>query len=485
VVAGVSERLYGKLYRDALGLCGIDMSMVEFANITDHCVAAHRNCRVEAMACSKKLIGFALAKVLKAVPREKLEAEVKPSCVVIGGGVAGMSAAAALSTRGIKVTIVDKHVSLGGLLNRLNVLFPAYVPASDFVEQQRRQLAGGDIDILTGAEPVSLTGQVGDYSIELSDGGHLEAGTIIVATGAGLLNPEGLYGYGQIDGVITQMDLEALLARNEDPGSDIVMIQCAGSRIPERPYCSRICCTASIKNTIVVKQKHPSANITILSRGFAEYAGDLDKAREMGVEIIRYSPERPPVVDAGTVTVYDEISEMETRIPFDRVVLAVPMVPSEGTERLAKVFKIPADEYGFLVEPHLKIRPEEFAPRGVFIAGCAHWPATMTESIVQGYGAATRAFELISAGRIERYSHVADVDPELCRGCAKCEDVCRHGAIALECGEDGMKEARVIRIHCTGCGVCTAVCPSGAISLGDMSLEQTDLVVDAIGGVRD
>jgi len=201
----------------------------------------------------------------------------------------------------------------------------------------------------------------------------------------------------------------------------------------------------------------------------------------MGVEIIRYSPERPPEVGEGTVTVYDEISDMEAHIPFDRVVLAVPMVPSESTRNLAGILKVPTDEYGFLVEPHLRVRPEEFAPRGIFIAGCAHWPSTMTEAILQGYGAASRAHDLISAGRIERCCHVARVDAHLCRGCGRCEEACEHGAVELIVAEDGLKEARVKSIHCTGCGVCTAVCPSGAISLGDMSPGQVDIMVEAVG----
>lgn len=480
VVAGPSERLYGKLFRDALEPRGIAPALVEFADIVDHCVNVHAS-RQDATACSLDLINLAVARVAGAQPRERIVAEVKPTCIVVGGGIAGISAAAALAGRGVTVTLVDREGGLGGILKSLNVVFPAYTPAVTYLEHVVGELVAAGVKIMTGVEPVSVTGQVGDYRLELSDGTILDAGTVIVATGADLLEPEGLFGYGEGKTVVTQMELERLLVEGEDPGTDIVMIQCAGSRNAERPYCSRICCTASIKNTIVIKEKYPAAKITILSRGFAEYAGDLDRAREMGVEIIRYSPERPPVVGEDTVTVYDEISDMEAHIPFDRVVLAVPMVPSESTQRLAKLLKIPVDNHGFLVEPHLRVRPEEFAPRGIFVAGCAHWPSTMTEAILQGYGAASRAHDLISAGTIERYSHVARVDAHLCRGCGRCEEACEHGAVELSLGEDGLKEARVKSIHCTGCGVCTAVCPSGAVTLGDMSSGQVDSMVEAVG----
>jgi heterodisulfide reductase subunit A len=417
------------------------------------------------------------------VARERIEVEVKPSCVVVGGGIAGMSAASALKARGVAVWLVEREKFPGGLLNRLNALFPAYVEAKAFVGRQRERLEEDGIEVITGAEPVKVSGHVGDYRLELSNGRELEAGTIIVATGAEVLKPEGIFGYGSVDNVITQIELENMLLRGENPGPDIVMIQCAGSRNEERPYCSRVCCTASIKNTVLIKDKYPSTRITILSRGFAEYAGDLDRAREMGVEIIRYSLEKPPVVEAGQVTVYDEISDIDVRLPFEHVVLAAPLVPSQSTRTLAEILRVPTDEYGFMLEAHLKIRPEEFAPRGIFVAGSAHWPSTITEAILQGYGAASRAHELISAGKVVRTSHVSSVDQAFCRGCGRCYDECKHGAIEYADDDDGMKRARVIAVQCTGCGGCVSVCPSGAITLGGMSPRQIDMTINALAGV--
>ena len=482
VVAGSSERLYGKLYRDILGEVGVDPGLVEFANIAEHCILTHKGSKRAATACAEGLIRVALGRVLRASPKEKVTVDVKPTCAVIGGGIAGVSAAAALSVREVEVFLVDMEARLGGLLNELNAVFPSYRSAAELLGEQVEHLKAAGIHIKTDVEPVAVKGHVGDYRIDLSDATTLEVGTIIVATGASLLVPTGLFGYGDKKGVITQLDLEAMLLKAENPGANIVMIQCAGSRNEERPYCSRVCCTASIKNTILIKERFPAAKITILSRGFAEYAGDLDRAREMGVDIIRYSLERPPVVGDGTVEVYDEISDMETHIPFDRVVLAVPMVASEASREMARILKMPTDQFGFLVEPRLKVRPEEYAPRGIFVAGCAHWPSSMTEAILQGYGAASRAFDLIDAGRIERLTYVSHVDKNLCRGCGRCEEACQHGAIEITVLEDGMKQAEVIAIHCTGCGVCTAVCPSGAISLADMSPEQVEAAFEAIGG---
>jgi heterodisulfide reductase subunit A len=478
VVAGASERIFGRLVREALTPCGIDPSLVAFADFAG--AGARRRPNEAKTDRLIKLLASSVAGLAAARPVEEIETAIEPSGLVLGGGVAGMAAAAALARRGVKVTLVEKDGELGGLIRQLNAVFPAYVPAGEFIQAWLDDLGSGEVEVITGAEPVSLSGHVGDYEVRLSSGKTVEAGTIVVATGGELLRPEGLFGYGQFGHVITQIDLERMMKSGEQPGENVVMIQCAGSRIPERPYCSRICCTASIKNTVLMKQKFPGINVTILSRGFAEYAGDLDRAREMGVEIIRYSPERPPVVDGQSVEVYDEIRERETSIPADRVVLAVPIVPSESSRTAARVLRLPTDEYGFVIEPEPKLRPGEYLPRGIYVAGSAHWPATITDSVVQGYSAASRAYELISQGTVSKRAFVASFEEELCRGCGRCADECMHGAIELVTGDDGLKQAVHLPIQCTGCGVCVSVCPSGAFSLGYMTRRQIGSIIEAI-----
>jgi heterodisulfide reductase subunit A len=484
VVAGVSERLYGKLYRGILAYAGIHPSLVRFANFREHCVLLQRGGKRKTTERSARMIEVAAAQAAAAEPSQTVEAEIRPACAILGGGISGMSAARALAVRGIRTVLVEKEARLGGMLNRLNAVFPSYMPASDFLAGQVEQVRASGVEVLTGAEPVELEGRVGDYTLRLSTGDTVEVGAIVVASGAGLLAPEGLFGYGEIEEVVTQVELENMLLEGRSPGSNIVMIQCAGSRNEQRPYCSRICCTASIKNTVLIKELYPSSDITVLSRGFAEYAGDLDKAREMGVSIIRYQPERPPIVESDGVLVYDTIEDREVRIQFDRVVLAVPMVPSDSSKALAEMLRIPMDRHGFMTEPRLKVRPEDSAPRGIFVAGSGRWPSTITESMLEGYAAASRVFDLLTAGRLRREGFVSSVDPGLCRGCGRCEEACRHGAVTLSAGDDGIKVAEVASIQCTGCGVCTSVCPSGAIALGDMAAREIEAAVRAAGGDR-
>jgi heterodisulfide reductase subunit A len=484
VVVGASERLFGKFYRDRFARFGIEPSLVVFADILGQGVTVRKGARKAATATAISLVDIALARVASTGPVTRVEAEIKPACIVFGAGIAGISAATALASRGVKVIMLERASAIGGLLKKLNIVFPSYMPSSEFLKSQAGNLDGESVEILTGVEPVAVRGHVGDYRVELSGGDTVEGGTLIIATGADLLEPEGLFNYGSDERVMTQVAFEKVMKQGENPGSNIIMIQCVGSRNEERPYCSRICCTASIKNAILIKQKFPSSSVTILSRGFAGYAGDLDRARELGVEIIRYSLDRMPVIGDGTVEVYDQISEMDVHVSFDRLVLAVPMLPTETNRALAEMLKIPTDKFGFLVEPRLKVRPEEYAPRGIFIAGSAHWPATITESIVQGYGAASRAFDLIREGTVSRSGLVAEVSQELCRGCGRCEEACRHAAAQLSQDEDGLRKAAVVPIQCVGCGVCVGVCPCGAITLGEMSPEQIDMTIEAVTGVR-
>ncbi len=480
VIAGCSERLFGRLFRESLAEFGIHPSFVGFANIRDGMTAGRAAGKGAATSKALNLVRMAVASISAALKIDRIEAGIKPLCLVIGGGVAGMAAAEAVSTRGVRVVLVEKERAAGGLLRSLHAVFPSYMPAGEFVKARLGEIQSDLVEVLTGVEPESVTGHVGNYDVTLTGGRKIEAGAIVVATGGAVFSPEGIFGYGENKRVVTQMEFEHLLEGDEPPGENIVMIQCAGSRNAERPYCSRICCTASIKNTILFKEKHPAASVTILSRGFAEYAGDLDRARDMGVEIIRYALERPPAVGEGKVEVFDTISEMETTIPCDMVVLAVPIVPSASTQELARMLRLPTDEYGFIIEPQPKLRPGEFVPRGIYVAGCAHWPSTITESIVQGYSAGSRAFDLISSGRVEKSAFVAEMNEELCRGCGKCFEVCMHGAIELQEVEDGMKQARHMPIQCTGCGVCVSVCPSGALSLKYATRRQVSSAIEAI-----
>jgi heterodisulfide reductase subunit A len=397
-----------------------------------------------------------------------------------------MTVARALGARGIPVVLIEKEDRLGGILGDLNHLYPSYRDSALYVKDVAQALTSSEnIEVLTGSRVLAVSGHVGEYTLTVrtaDDEREHVVGAVVVATGCDVLVPDGLYDYGGNPKVVAQLELEQMLREGLGGAKRFVMIQCVGSRNEERPYCSRVCCTATVKNTIAILDSVPDAEITVLSRGFAQYVGDLERAREAGVTFRRYDPERPPVVHADAVEVFDVLTASEVAIPYDLVVLATPLLARPQTAELADMLDLPVDQHGFVAEPHSKLRPDAFAPSGIFVAGSAHWPATVTECQSQAMSSAARAALLVGRGEVEREPFVAVVDELTCRGCGECAEVCAHGAPALSEGSDGLRLTSIDAVKCRGCGVCIRVCPSTAISLEHMTEEQLLSMVDVAAG---
>ena len=478
VVAGCSPRTHGGIITTAAGAAGVDPNAVVIVNLREHCALVHAGAPRRATKKAIRLVRMGVARARLARPSEPIRANVERSAVVIGGGVTGMTAARALAERNIPVTLVEREPRLGGILRLVNLLYPAYCDAQAYARELEEQLAqAASVEILTESRVVGMTGHVGSYTLTVESNGQareISAGCIVLAAGADVLEPQGLFGYGANPRVVTQVEFEDMLRQGLGGTKRLVFIQCAGSRMAERPYCSRVCCTAAVKNTITAVESVEGAEITVLSRGFAHYVGDLDRAREAGVRFVRYDPERPPVVGAEAVEVEDAITSTVETIPYDLVVLATPLVPRGETAELARLLRVPVDDHGFVAEPHVKLHPGTFAPSGVFAAGSVHWPATVTECLSQAHSAAARAAALIERGSIERDSRIALVDELVCRGCERCVEACAHGAPSIEKDEDGIGVSRIDDILCVGCGVCVGVCPSSAIELSHMTSVQLD-----------
>ena len=476
VVAGCSPRTHGNLLRSAAAVAGVDQNCVFIVNLREHCARVHAGAPRRATRKALRLVRVGIAGARRARPREPVRGDVERSAVVIGGGVAGMTAARALAGRRIGVTLIEGSAQLGGLLRHVNSLYPAYCDARAYVGELEEQLRGQpSVEVLTESRVTGVSGHVGSYRLTVEVEGRpreVVAGCVVLATGADVLAPEGLFGYGSNPRVVTQLEFEEMLRKGLDDVRRLVFIQCAGSRTADRPYCSRVCCTAAVKNTMTVVESVDEAEITVLSRGFAHYVGDLDRAREAGVKFLRYDPERPPVVGDEVIEAEEVISSTRVSIPYDLAVLATPLVPRKETAALAELLRIPVDDCGFVAEPHVKLRPGSFAPSGVFVAGSVHWPATVTECLSQAHSAAARAGALIEGGSIEREPLVAHVDELVCRGCERCIEACAHGAPAVEVGEDGIKVSRIDDMLCVGCGVCMSTCPSSAIELSHVTSGQ-------------
>lgn len=300
-------------------------------------------------------------------------------------------------------------------------------------------------------------------------------GVIIVATEATQFDPGEMYGYDGKE-VITHLELEERLRNGELGARNIVFIKCVGARVPERLYCSRICCMTSIKNAILIKESTPEARVHILYRDLMCYGvaneALLRKAKESGVKFINYSFERPPIIENGKVRVYSDILGKEIGVNTELVVLVTPMVPQPDAKVLSRLLKTPLDRDGFFLEAHVKLRPLDFATDGIYVCGTAHWPASVSESIEQALGAVARASTYLINERVTVepiFSMLLDED--LCRGCGLCASLCPYGAIDMVQTEKGIK-ARMIAVACKGCGTCGASCYRSAIKMNHYTDEQ-------------
>jgi len=499
VVAACTPRTHEPLFQETCREAGLNPYLFEFVNIRDQCSWVHMKERQAATRKAQDLVRMGVAKARLLQPLQEQEVPVEPSALVIGGGMIGMTAALNLASRGFEVKLVEREPELGGLLLRLDKLYPTQDDALPLVQARvaevRRQPR---IQVFTSSALHDLKGFVGNFEAVIQDRegrqSSFAVGAIIVATGAKVFRPDGLYGY---DGqrVITQLELEERLAgwetgnwegkapQSADLPTRVVMIQCVGSRIPERAYCSRICCTTAIKNALEIRARCPEAEVYILYRDTetqgTRYEAYYTRAREAGVQFIRYDPQRPPVVSAERVVVYDELLGAKLGIPYDLVVLSTPLVAHEGAHKLAQQLKVPVDEHGFFLEAHVKLRPLDFATDGIYVAGAARWPAHLEETITQAYGAAARAATILSKDRVKSSGVVAQVNEYLCRGCGRCVDICEFGAPSLVEISPGAQVACVNPVMCKGCGACASVCPTGAMTARHFTDQQVTAMVQA------
>ena len=308
-----------------------------------------------------------------------------------------------------------------------------------------------------------------------------------MAIGADLLKPFGLYGYGRYANVLTQMELEERLRADPPVVAGAVLINCAGSRIPERPYCSRISCMTSLKNAAQLKRLNPEAPIYVLHRDVLTYGVEFEhyyrQAMKAGVRFLRYSLEHPPQVNGGglaeTVVVRDPLRDRELHLPVDLVVLSTPLVPRSDFEVISRLLRVPLGESGFFMEAHAKLRPVEFATDGVYLCGAARWPADVSESISQAYAASSKASIPMHAGGITTEAITAFSDSAICTGCGTCIATCPFNAIELRKDGNERHVARVNAVQCKGCGSCVAACPNKAMQQRGYADWQVLRMIDA------
>ena len=488
VVAACTPRTHEPLFQETVRNAGLNPYLFEMANIRNQCTWVHSGRKEEATEKSKDLVRMAVARASLLEPISELSVGVNRSALVIGGGVAGMTAALSLADQGYSATIVEKSDALGGAARDIDTTWRG-LDVQDYLRRLIDKVEHHPhVRVLREAEIVGASGFVGNFETTVSAAGKTETishGAVIVATGARATEAEE-YLYGKNPRVSRWHDLEKNLETYQDPGT-VVFIQCVGSRDEKRPYCSRICCTTSVTQAIHLKEKNPDMNVYILYRDmrtFGEREELYRKAREKGVVFIRYTLDRKPEVtevkDGLRIVVFDPILQREIALNADLLNLATAIEPAEN-DRISALYKIPLNEEKFFMEAHAKLRPVDFASEGLFLCGLAHYPKPLDESISQAMAAAGRAATVLSKATITVSPLVSQVDAEKCIGCGLCSEVCSFGAIILEEVEGKGLRAKNIPASCKGCGLCAASCPQHAIDMLHFRDKQIEASVHAVG----
>ena len=484
VVASCTPRTHEALFQQTIREAGLNPYLFTMANIRDQDSWVHKDAPKEATEKAKDLVRMAVSKARHLEPLYPSKIEVTRKALVIGAGVTGMNSALKMADEGYFTYLVEKENELGGHIRHIHYTLDGDDPQKYLSNLEKRLESNEKVKIYKGVHIEDIEGFVGNFktTIKTKDGDieTLEHGVVIVATGADENHPA-LFGYGEADNVMLQSELEEKIARDDIASvSSVVMIQCVDSRNESHPYCSRFCCREAVKNALKLKEKKPDINIIVLYRdmrtyGFSEV--QYEEARKRGVLFIRYTPEKEPEVDVksriATVRFHDPLLSEEFEITPDILALSVGVVPDrEENDRLAKMLKVPLTEDGFFLEAHMKLRPVDFATDGVFLAGLAHAPKCIDESISQAYAAVSRACMVLSKDFIETPGTVAKVNELTCVGCGMCVDVCPYSAISLVEKKVLGKLSSVAEVNpalCKGCGVCAASCRSGSIDLAGFS----------------
>ncbi|MGB3341045.1 MAG: FAD-dependent oxidoreductase [bacterium] len=508
IVASCTPRTHESLFHETIREAGLNPYLFEMVNIRDQCSWIHMREPEEALEKVKDLVRMAIAKARLLIPLKRVEVDVIQKALVIGGGLAGMISSLSLAEQGFEVFLVEKERELGGNLRHIYHT----IEERDVQKFLRRTIekirTNKLITAFTDTTIESISGCIGNYETEIlcpeGTKEKLKHGVVLVATGAQEYQPTE-YLYGRNKNVITQKKLEELLVEagsgnsggrgekqktnltsNIDHLSSVVMIQCIGSRDDSHMYCSRICCSQAVKNSLKLLELNPDVSIYVLYRDVRTYGFKEDfyrRAREAGVIFIRYDNDSKPALNSEdgklSMSVSEPILQEKIELSPDLVVLSTGIEPSNDNEALAKMLKVPLNDEGFFLEAHVKLRPVDFATEGVFVAGMAHSPKCIDETISQAEAAVARAVTIIANKKYYAEAAISHVDEELCAGCGICSTLCAYEAIEI-ITEDSKRKSKVNEALCKGCGTCVAACPSGAMDQHGFTKKQIMAMIDAM-----
>jgi heterodisulfide reductase subunit A len=480
VVAACSPLTHEVLFQETVVNAGINKYLFEMANIRNQCSWVHSGDAKAGTEKAKDLVRMAVGKVSLFEPMSEPRIMINQTALVIGGGISGMSAAKNLAAQGYHTCLVEKSDVLGGQARDIYQTWRGENVQQNLTRLIQEVQSNPKIDIYLNTELKQVEGFVGNFESTLKTSGNekvLEHGIAIIATGASELKPD-QYLYGKDTRVLTSLDLDRKFI-DHDPllnrAQSAVFIQCVGSRIKERPYCSKVCCTHSVLSALRLKEVNPEMDVYIVYRDMRTYGLREDlyrEARAKGILFVRYDDNKELKVDKDKddlqVRFTSYVLNREMEIRPDLLILATAIVPPRENP-VAKLFKVPVNNDGFFVEAHVKLRPIDFSTDGVFVCGLAHSPKPIDESIAHGLGAAARSVTLLSQKEMFGNAIVASIDPASCVGCQGCIKVCPYEAIRYL---EDKKICEINEVICKGCGACAATCPSASAQLKRFTSKQ-------------
>ena len=487
VIASCTPRTHEPVFKRTVKEAGLNPYLLEFVSIREQVSWVHRDDPERATEKARDLIKMGVAKAVLLEEGEEIRLSVKADCLVIGGGMAGMTAALNVADQGFKAYIVEKQPQLGGILNKISSISHNHIdiPASEIVKAKTDLVeANPNIKVYTSAEIESVDGYIGNYKAVLNTNGetvNLNISTVIVATGMREIEPEGMFQYGNDPRVITQLQFEGLLNKNEMGDlRDVVIINCVNSKNESRGCCN-IGCPVSIKNALALKALNKDIRVHILYRDLSmvkEEGSDLERAKKAGVKFIRFPDGRYPDVTKNkgnlVVHVYDILVGREFEITSDLLVLTTGFKGDDTCEAIKGLLKVSTNKDGFFQEAHIKLGPLDFASDGISLCGCARSPKNLKDTCEEGTGAAMRASIPMKRGYVEAEGIVADIDVDLCNSCGLCDKNCPYSAIQWV-----DEKPSVVKALCKGCGLCAADCPKECVTIVHYSDEQLLAQVEA------
>jgi len=491
VVAACSPNMHERTFRSALRSAGLNQYLFEMANIREQCSWVHTD-PIEATEKAKALVYAAIRRVELHEALENMSVDMCPNTLVIGGGIAGMTAALELADAGNTVHLVEKNNHLGGNLARVDLMAPYLYSARDLLTERITRIQDHQkVHVHLGSKVTELTGFIGNFkaTIALHNGkpakekkpAEVEIGNVVVCTGYKEFDASRIihYGYGKLPNVITSFELEKMIragrieTREGKVPRYVAIIHCVGSRSQEfHTYCSRVCCMTALKYASEIKSANPACYISDIyidmhafGKGHEDFYRQSSEAKTL---FLMYEKEDRPVIHKASpkddcemlIEVNEKLSGELIEIPADLVVLMVGMEAREDSHEIARIVNISQDKDGWFIESHPKLEPVATTTDGIFIAGTCVAPKDIPDTVAQARAAAARILARIAKGRIEVDALYSEVNEDKCSGCRFCNQLCPFSAIEFN---EEKSQSYIISALCKGCGVCVAACPSSAI----------------------